>query len=378
MERLSVLHICNDFLWTKVHRNLYAQLDRLAVRQEVFTPLRKRSNKDNNQIAFAVPGSQVSYSGVLKDYHRVFFKAKIRKLYGDLEALDLAAGCDLVHATTLFSDGALAYQLFRKYRKPYIVSIRNTDINAFLKYKPNLIFLARNILQHAGKLVFISESNYDHFFRHPLVRMLGRDYKAKALVVNNGVDPAWLDDMAPPRSRPAQEILFIGRFDANKNVLRLIDAFLALSRRRPGLKLHLVGGAGNDEARVQDLVARNASRIVYHGALASAHELMAICRRCDVFAMVSHHETFGLVYIEALSQGLPILFSRGQGIDGTFREKVGFAVDPSSVADIGRGLERLLDHAAECELRQLSFDRFRWQAIAARYLSIYTAIIHPR
>lgn len=47
----------------------------------------------------------------------------------------------------------------------------------------------------------------------------------------------------------------------------------------------------------------------------------------DIFVMVSHSETFGLVYIEALSQGLPILYTRGQGIDGTLKEKIGEAAD---------------------------------------------------
>ena len=64
----------------------------------------------------------------------------------------------------------------------------------------------------------------------------------------------------------------------------------------------------------------------------------------DVFAMVSHHETFGLVYIEALSQGLPVLFTQGQGIDGTFSELVGVAARPSSVAGIRRGLEQIIDN----------------------------------
>ena len=82
MSQLRVLHITNDFLWTKVHRNLYTQIDRLGVRQHIFTPLRPHSNRDNNQIDFTVPGSTVLFSGVLSSYHRIFFKQKIRKRMG--------------------------------------------------------------------------------------------------------------------------------------------------------------------------------------------------------------------------------------------------------------------------------------------------------
>lgn len=378
METFSVLHICNDFLWTRVHRNLYAELDRIGVRQHIFTPLRKASNKSNNRIDFTVAGSSVRFSGMLKSYHRLFFKAKIRKLLNDLEAMDLVAGCDIVHATTLFSDGALAYALFKKYGTPYIVSIRNTDINAFLTYKPYLIFLAWEILQHADKLVFISQSNYDNFFEHALVRMSRRDFRHKALVINNGVDRAWLDNIVPMRRRPPKDILFIGHFDKNKNALHLIAAFLQLSLLRDGLRLHLVGGGGALGAKVQDLAARHPGRIVLHGVMTSTAQLMQICRECDVFAMVSHHETFGLVYIEALTQGLPILYTRKQGIDGTFSEKVGIAADPGSVADIAYGLARLIDNHDRFELHQLPFERFDWEAIAARYASIYRAILAGR
>ena len=377
MGQLRILHISNDFLWTRVHRNLYTQLDRLGVRQDIFTPLRKHSNRNNNQIDFTVPGSAVRFSGVLNNYHRIFFKQKIRKLYRDLETFGVSGDCDLVHATTLFSDGALAYELFRKYGKPYIVSVRNTDINMFLKYKPHLVFLARRILDNAARLVFISQSNFDNFFQHPLIAMFALRYWNKALVINNGIEQLWLQNRHTVRRACPKRILFIGRFDRNKNAVRLIQAFLALRSTRPELKLSLVGGPGPYEVKVRQLAMRHAESIMYHGPVAPGPELIGICRASDVFAMASHHETFGLVYVEALSQGLPVLFTRGQGIDGTFSEHVGVAVDPASVADIRRGLEHLIDHYADFDTSQIRFDRFDWEHIAARYLDMYQAILSP-
>lgn len=378
MGQLRILHISNDFLWTKVHRNLYIQLDRLGVRQDIFTPLRKHSNRDNNQIDFTVPGSTVLFSGVLSTYHRIFFKQKIRKLYRDLNGFGVATDCDLVHATTLFSDGALAYELFRKYGKPYIVSVRNTDINMFLKYKPHLIFLARKILDNASRLVFISQSNFDNFFHHPLITMFALHYWKKALVINNGIDDLWLQNRHAARRGSVKRVLFIGRFDRNKNAIRLIHAFLALRSARPELKLSLVGSAGPHEHKVRQLATRHPESITYHGPVAPGPELIGICRASDVFAMASHHETFGLVYVEALSQGLPVLFTKGQGIDGTFSENVGVGVDPASIVDIQRGLAEMVDNYAGFDTSQVNFDRFDWENIAARYLDMYQAILSPQ
>lgn len=377
MGQLRLLHISNDFLWTKVHRNLYTQLDRLGVRQDVFTPLRKHSNPENNRIAFTVAGSAIRFSGVLSGYHRVFFKHKIRKLFRDLDAGDVAAECDLVHATTLFSDGALAYEIFRKYGKPYIVSVRNTDINMFLKYKPHLVFLARRILDNAQRLIFISQSNFDNFFNHPLVAVFAHRYRSRALVINNGIDRLWLDNISERKRTAANVILFIGRFDRNKNAVRLIRAFLDLRKARAHLALKLVGSDGPCQNAVRQLAERHAECITFHGPVAPGAALIELCRSSDVFAMVSHHETFGLVYVEALSQGLPLLFTKGQGIDGTFSENIGVAANPSSVADIRRGLEWILDNYASFDTARLSFERFDWENIAVRYLDLYQSIISP-
>lgn len=377
MGQLRILHISNDFLWTKVHKNLYTQLDRLGVRQDIFTPLRKHSNRNNNQIDFTVPGSSVLFSGVLSNYHRIFFKQKIRTLYRDLETCGVASDCNLIHATTLFSDGALAYELFRKYGTPYIVSVRNTDINMFLKYKPHLIFLARKILDNAARLVFISQSNFDNFFHHPLITLFALRYWKKALVINNGIEQLWLRNRHSARRSHAKRILFIGRFDRNKNAVRLIHAFLALRATRPGLNLSLVGSAGPHENKVRQLAMRHPESIMFHGPVAPGPELIGICRASDLFAMVSHHETFGLVYVEALSQGLPVLFTEGQGIDGTFSENIGVGVDPASIADIQRGLAQMIDNYASFDISQVTLDRFDWEHIAARYLEMYQAILSP-
>jgi glycosyltransferase involved in cell wall biosynthesis len=374
MEPLSILHICNDFLWTKVHKNLYVNLDKLGLHQEIFTPIRKNSNKQNNHIDFTVQNSRIRYSSLLHNYHRVFFKAKIRKLFSDLEHSSRVAQFDIVHATTLFSDGALAYEIFKKYQIPYIVSVRNTDINAFLKYKPNLIFLAHQILANAKNLVFISQSNFDNFFRAPLIGRLGEGYRTKAVVINNGIDKYWLENINTEKRTATREILFIGRFDRNKNVLRLIKAFLQLNKVYGGLRLNLVGGTGVYAKKVAALVARHTGEIAYHGSIPETEQLLMLCRRCDIFAMASHYETFGLVYVEALTQGLPILFSKNQGIDATFAHNVGIAVDPGSASAIYRGLKHIIDHYDHFEVEKTSFQPFNWENIARRYFSMYRTI----
>ena len=93
--------------------------------------------------------------------------------------------------------------------------------------------------------------------------------------------------------------------------------------------------------------------------------------------MPSFTETFGLTYIEALSQGVPIVHSRGQGVDGYFTEgTVSSAVDPRDPQSIAKGVldvaERLPNVREVCRTVARDFD---WRKIGQTYRDTYHSII---
>ena len=70
-------------------------------------------------------------------------------------------------------------------------------------------------------------------------------------------------------------------------------------------------------------------------------------RHHALFAMPSIYETFGLVYIEALSQNLPIIYGKGQGVDQLFSEKespVGIGVNAKSIEEIEQAIYTILNN----------------------------------
>ena len=105
------------------------------------------------------------------------------------------------------------------------------------------------------------------------------------------------------------------------------------------------------------------------GKIYDKDKLRNLLRQCDVFSMVSHSETFGLVYIEALSQGLPILYTKGQGIDGVFEENVGVGIDSKSSISISNGIKKILEEYDSFVMPKMSsFNKFSWNYIAKLYL----------
>ena len=93
----------------------------------------------------------------------------------------------------------------------------------------------------------------------------------------------------------------------------------------------------------------------------------------QIFAMPSFNETFGLVYIEALNQNLPILYTKSEGIYKYFEEgHFGIGVEPSNIASIKRFDLLLIIINLQDNLEDKSFlDDFNWDNIGKVYEKLY-------
>jgi glycosyltransferase involved in cell wall biosynthesis len=122
-------------------------------------------------------------------------------------------------------------------------------------------------------------------------------------------------DAACPGIDRAPYILFLGRLNPKKGPDLLLDAFQAVSVRRPDL--HLVMAGPGDPAYIQRLRSRAdsacASRIHWPGMLQGEAKWGAF-RGAKLFALPSHQENFGIAIVEALACGVPVLISTAVNI----------------------------------------------------------------
>lgn len=375
-----ILHISNDFNHTKVHKELYYELDKLGLVQNVFIPLKDEKFKNRNHFDFKVSNSEFLYSDKLKVYHRFLFKNKIEYLYNSLLTKMNLQDIKLVHATTLFSDGALAFKLFKDYNIPYIVAIRSTDINFFFKYRRDLFALAKLILSNASKIVFISEASKRQFLGINSVKKILPSLRDKISKFNNGIDDFWIDNKSEYSNLEINNrdncvnFLFVGDFIKRKNCIRLIEAVSKVREyKNVNINLHLVGRPG-DQSDAVDLKVLQNKWIHYYGEIKDKNELKRIFDTCQYFTMVSHIETFGLVYIEALSQGKPVLYTKGQGIDFLFELNIGEKVNSVDSIDIEDKIQDLISKKYD-DINLIDFEGFRWRNISNNYFELYKTVI---
>ena len=366
---MKILHISNDFCLTKVHSMLYQELDRMGVEQTVFNPVRDAAHVGRNR--FEGAHTSIIYAHVVKPWHKYAYHLKRRHVFNEMLKRINPSEYSLTHATTLLTDGGLAYQLYKRYGIPYIVAVRNTDVNEFMKFMPHTWMDARKILLHAKKIVFINKGLRDDLVRHPAIRGIASKIEGKFMLMPNGINDYYLDHISH-EPRTGHNIVYVGRFSTRKNVVRLAKAVLKLRERQQfsDCTLTLVGGGRADTDEMERMIADYPEVFHFLGPIYEPSIMCEVLAQARMFAMPSLHETFGLVYIEALTQNLPVLYTKGQGVDGLLPPSAGIAVNPYSIDDIANGLETLLTNE-KAGNQEVDFEQFRWSKIAEKYKEIY-------
>lgn len=188
----KILHIANDYTGSSVYKEFISSIDKIGVTQYVFTTIREEELAGQNSIDFIQPGSNVFCSEKWSPIHRLSFRLKTQSGYNELVKIinPKQSGITYTHAHTLYSDGVLALKLKEEYGIPYSVTVRNTDINLFMKYLVHTWAIGRKILSEADHIICISPAHKN--------RLLNRysQYSDKVVNIPNGISNYWLDNIS--------------------------------------------------------------------------------------------------------------------------------------------------------------------------------------
>ena len=187
-----------------------------------------------------------------------------------------------------------------------------------------------------------------------------------------------------PQDEPA--ILFVGRIDPIKGLDILVDALCGLrsaewSPAPP--RLYLIGGGPRDPG-YPALIAQAAERgitdaITFVGSVPHT-DLLPWFRAADVVAVPSFYESFGLVAVEAMASGTPVVASNVGGLAFTIEDGVsGLLVPPKDPEALALALRRVLTdsplHDTLAAGAANAASRFGWPTVTDRVLHIYDRLI---
>jgi glycosyltransferase involved in cell wall biosynthesis len=282
--------------------------------------------------------------------------------------------CDVIHAYWILA-GFVGSLVSKLGRKPVVLTVQGSDINAF--FENGLLRRFREyVIRRVHRVIAVSRPLAER------VKLLGANAD-KVQLIPNGVDPAVFGNgggMAPFNYR----LLWVGRLSPEKGVEHLIRAMSAVVARFPQATLRLVGD-GPSRAQVEQLILElglgmhvRLEGMVCHDQVPEYH------RETDVFVLPSLSEGLPLALVEAMSAGRPVVATRVGGIPDVVisegQRPTGSLVPPGDAQALAEAISALLRCPEEARLmgengRIRVKEQFAWSSIAQQTEAVYRSLL---
>lgn len=201
----------------------------------------------------------------------------------------------------------------------------------------------------------------------------------RVAVVPEGIELEYWLEPAPLPERDPPRILSVARQYPRKNTVTLLQAMVEVRERVPGAECRIVG-AGPELDRLRSLAGRLhlETCVSFLGALPRDTAVRSEFRNATVFCLPSLQEGFGIVFLEAMASGLPIVASRDAAVPEVVPDGIaGILVDGRRPDAIASALIELLERPALRERLSRggleTVRRYDWREVAKRFLAVAAA-----
>jgi len=280
---------------------------------------------------------------------------------------------DLIHAHSMLNAGSLARRIKWRYGIPFVITEHKSAYARDCLRKPQLLRV-RSIAECASGRFAVSQP-FCILLEKLLGPAVGTWEEMPNVVEQRFVDYALTDTV---RNTDSFVFLNVALLTENKGVHTLISAFAKAFGNDPSVVLN-IGGDGSERPRLEAL-ARHlgvSDRVQFLGAL-TREQVAEAMAQADAFVLSSRYETFGVVIIEALAMGRPVVATRCGGPESIVRRQDGLLVSPGDGDGLSDAMRRLREgygqYQAE-EIRAACTARFGEQAVSARLTEAYTKVL---
>ena len=277
----------------------------------------------------------------------------------------------LVHAQSAIMGGYYASVLSHRHDLPLVITEHRS---AFLANSLSVHdeIVARQAFSGATKVVCVSPCLADAVSRY----VGGK----RVEVVPNLLDTDCFQPVDPDSGRRDSlfVLLCVALLRKEKAIDGLVRAFYDQFAEDDKVELWIVGD-GPERPRLQALCVKLgiSSRIRFLGKM-SRDQLPQVYGRCSVFVLPSRFETFGVVLIEALCCGKPVIATRSGGPEAIVTEKNGLLVPVDDAPALGRAMHRMYEQCRSYsarDIRQDCVDRFSYNAVVRQIEQVYKEAI---
>lgn len=210
-------------------------------------------------------------------------------------------------------------------------------------------------------------------FRSEAIHKLAQEkihFSEKYFLCPSGISDEYVTQPLECREKVTR-FLYVGQLIKRKHVQAILEAFCMTDSRK--LQLDIIGQGAEEESLKEYVKENNMKNVSFKGFMAHK-DVMEQMKKADCFVMISEQEVFGLVYLEAMSQGCITIASEGEGMQGIIRnEENGYLCSAGDVGQLSRIIEKVmnLDTTRLNEIRKKSYEtaaEFSESKVARKYL----------
>lgn len=276
-------------------------------------------------------------------------------------------GPDIIHAH-FTEQGCMAVALAEKEKIPLVITEHSSDM-AEEEISNRLIKYARKGYLAAEKVIAVSS-----YLAYSIEKRTGICCE----VIPNIISSDIFVQTGKKNKKDCFGFVMTGSLIDRKCPQLLLEAFAELYKRYPDICLGLIGSGEKKkvlETYVKQMGLEKAVR--FYGVL-SRMEIAKVYQEYDCFVLPSKLETFGVVYIEAMAAGLPVIATRCGGPEDFVTDETGYLITVNQKQELIEAMEKMYHRQDEFQaeaIRKYAREHFSEEAVAARLTDVYRQVL---
>lgn len=283
---------------------------------------------------------------------------------------------NLIHAHACFPAGIAARQLSEEFDIPYVITEHWTGF-ATQRLDDKVRSEAGTVFNGAKCVIAVSS------ILKKSIQAIAPECEVR--VIPNGVDTEIFSPLNGIERQMDEDNEFIfctvGHLIKRKRVDLLIESIKQLKDN--GFKCKLVicgGGPEMDKLSSMSDSLGLSNEILFKGE-SSQNDIKQILKNADAFILVSEYETFGVVYLEAMSMGLPVIATTRGAPPEFIPQNAGICVDPADTTMVVTAMKRIIEQREAYnshEIRTFIRETFDFTIIAEEIINIYRSVLENK
>lgn len=261
---------------------------------------------------------------------------------------------DVVHAHYVFPSGYLGLLFKKLFKTRLIVTAHGGDIEKMAKKSPRLFRMTRLVLHGADHIIAVGEDLYEQIMKDFSIP------PEKLSIINMGVNRQVFHPISKREARvkcgidrEEQVLLFVGNLIEQKGLLELIQAFEIAVQNNADVQLYLIGAEKQPLFKKQleeEINKRQLEGTVHFLGTKEQADIALWMSAADCLVLPAHMEGFGLVALEAMSCGTPVIGTNVGGLRHLLSGNAGIITSVKHPVELANAMVEVLSSRDKAEI----------------------------